>query len=162
MSRGRQTERSDDEIDFTITTPAEAADEYDVRYFRPDGRRYTRVTPDGSDETKFSYAHHLDALLNHDPHRVFHEGTQVHHSSLPFLDLPEYVEVVDRADHYRLHRCEAFALDEHAIPVRREAGEVPEDERVEIEEPDRETVERFALPPRADSPIHDDEMEADE
>jgi hypothetical protein len=161
MSSGRQTERSDDgEIDFTITTPAEAADEYDVRYFRPDGRHYTRVSPNGSDETELTYAHHLDALLNHDPHRVFAEGTEIHHDSFAFLNLPEYVDVVERDHHHRLHRCEAFALNDEAIPVRREAGEVPDEERVEIGEPDRETVERFALPPRADSPIHgDDETE---
>jgi hypothetical protein len=157
MSRGRHTERSDDEIDFTIVTSDDASEEYDVRYFRPDERRYTRISPDGSDGTALTYAHHLDALLDHDPHRVFAEGTEVHHSSLTFLDLPEYVDVVERDHHHRLHRGEAFALDERAIPVRREAGEVPAEERVEIDDPDN--LERWAMGPRADSPVHDEETE---
>ncbi len=164
MSRGRHTERSDDdEIDFTIVTSDEAADEYDVRIWTTDG--YSRVADCQSDleDTGPAYVHHLSALLDHGPHRVFDEGTEVHHSSLTFLDLPEYVEVVDRSEHYRLHRSETFALDSHAIPVRRDAGEVPEDERVVIEEPD--DLSRFAMGPRADSPIHetdDDGTEADE
>lgn len=152
----RHADEDDDSTD-QLTTPEEAADEDDVCHWRPDERRYTRVSPDGSDGTAVTYVHHLAACVHTDPHRVFAEETQVHHDSHAFLNLPEYVDVVERDHHHRLHRGEAFALDERAIPVRREAGEVPAEERVEIDDPDN--LERWAMGPRSDSPVHDDETE---
>lgn len=166
MSQGRHTERSDDdEIDFTIVTSDEAADECDADYWTTDG--YSRVADCQSDleDTGPAYIHQLLACLDTDPSVVFSDGQVAHHECIPRFDAAEYVEALDASKHSRLHAHEAWTLDEHAIPVRREAGEVPEDERVVIDEPDRETVGRFAMGPRADSPIHetdDDGTEADE
>jgi hypothetical protein len=144
---------ADDEPTFTIVTPDEADPQYDVRIWTKDG--YTRVSDNGSeaDHTGPAYVHHLLACLDTDPHEVFGDGQVAHHECIPRLDAAEYVEALDASKHSRLHAHETWTLDDHTIPVRREAGEVPEDERVEVEQPD--DLSRFAMGPRADSPIHE-------
>jgi hypothetical protein len=62
------------------------------------GYAYYRCRSGGDDITL--YEHQLVACLEHDPHEVFAEETDVHHTTpVRDLNLPRYLEVVDKEEH---------------------------------------------------------------
>jgi hypothetical protein len=71
------------------------------------GYVYYRDRSRGFDVTV--YEHQLVSLLEHDPHRVFHPDTEIHHrDGSTRYNVPSNLEVLDRPDHCRVtHHSEA-------------------------------------------------------
>lgn len=71
---------------------------------------YRSKNPNGhlqlqSENGESVYVHQMVALLEHDPERVFHDDTHVHHlmAAPHAVDLPENLEVLDAGEHARRH-----------------------------------------------------------